>query len=296
MATDTELVDVELNDAELFSGATADEHPTEQPAEQPAPERPRDEHGRFAPKEPEKPAEEPPASEAPVETKPVAGIPPARLKEEADKRREFESLLQQERQERERLARELAEMRGRMSALDKPKAAQEEPEVDPLIDPQGFVKRIKGEFENERLNDRREFSLRLAKAVHREKFDEAYSAAQQAMQSGDRQLMLEMQASADPGETLMAWHKKQSTLRMVGDDPNAWLEKQIEARLADQAFQAKFLERIRGAAQPQPGSRQAPNVQLPPSLSNMARGGEKAASSDDNDTSDEALFSYATRR
>jgi hypothetical protein len=115
------------------------------------------------------------------------------------------------------------------------------------------------------------------------------------MAKGDVGLHARIQQSSDPGETLMEWHREQKTMREVGNDPNAWLEKKLEERLTDPTFLAKAVEKARGvASSAATNGNSRPNVQLPPSLANMSRA-ESSNGEDDSDLSDEALFRQSIR-
>lgn len=292
--TDETLQEIELpSDAELFSGAS------ETPAETPEPEiteQPRGPDGKYAAKteEADTPAVEtqPDPVAAKTEERDVGQIPAWRLKEEADARRAAESQRDTERQERARERQEFLALQQRMSALEKP--AKAEPEPDPLLDPEGYAKRITGNFEERLRTQERNFDMRLAHSRHGKVFEDAYSAAQQALASGDVQLKAMMNATSSPGETLVNWHKQQQTIKEVGSDPNVWLEKKLEERLADPAFLAKAMEKARTSATASQQSR--PNVQLPPSLSNVTRGGDTVNTSEFSDPmSDAALFAFANK-
>lgn len=160
---------------------------------------------------------------------------------------------------------------------------------DPLLDPEGYAKYVREDIRNEFLAERREESLQRALEEKPEEFKAAYAAAQQA---NDPALKARMQASRDPGKTLIAWHKEQQTMREVGNDPNAWLEKKLEERLKDPAFLAKAVELARGPA-PSQQSNGRPRVELPPSLSGASRANAQLRS-DNQDLSDDALFDATT--
>jgi hypothetical protein len=154
---------------------------------------------------------------------------------------------------------------------------------DPLLDPEGYAKTLREEIREEMLAERRETSLQLAHKIYKGEFEEAYKAAQQNI---DPSLKARMQASRNPDETLIEWHRERKTMREVGNDPNAWLEKKLEERLKDPAFLAKAVEMARGTAQPQVRGR--PRVDLPPSLNGASRA--SAALRPDNDPDDRELF------
>ena len=258
-----------------------------------AAETPRDERGRFAPKT----VAEQQAEQAPqVQSEPAQvaepskdtsqGIPSWRLKEEAEARRAAE----------ERAAnheRELAELRRQLQKQNEPK-----PVVPDLYEnPDGFVDHrtnqaiepIKGE-----INQLREYySQRDAIREHgAEKVKAAYDALANGLNARDPEVVAVYQramASIDPYGDIMKWHKKQTIFSTIGDDPEAFVERQIEERLKDPTYQAKVLERIRGTAQTRPST----VTPLPPSLN---RATAAAALSGDEDDSDEGLLQSALRR
>jgi hypothetical protein len=289
----TEAIDVGVSDQELFNEANMDEVPAEEVvAEVPEAiveqEQPRDEAGRFAALSQieqlaEVAAEKPPAP-PPVDDN-AAMIPSFRLKQEADARRQLETDLANERAER-------AALRQRLEALERPTPKAEPVKVekpDPLLDPEGYEKYLETKFEEKLLNNHRESSLAQAHRTYKTEFEEAYAAAQKVV---DPALRARMQNSRDPGETLIEWHREQKVRAEVGNDPNAFFEKRFEAYLADPANQAKVLERIRGAAQQQPGAtRQASATSLPPSLTRATTA--TTVTADDDDISDEGLWRSA---
>lgn len=296
---DEALQEVQLpSDAELFNASVTD---TPEPE---TPKQPRNVDGTFAAKT----EAEPPAEATKVETPKIetpaappqrtaedsSQIPAWRLREEAEARREATRQLEAERQERQRERAEFMALQQRIASLEKPPVA--EPEPDPLLDPDGYAKRISASFEERLRNQERNFDMRLAHSRHGKVFEDAYAAAQQALASGDMQLRAMMNATSSPGETLVNWHKQQQTIKEVGADPKAWLEKKLDEALSDPTFLAKAVEKARGAAaQPQPNGR--PAVQLPPSLSNLTRGGDTLTTTEHSDPmSDAALFAHATRR
>lgn len=285
-----------VTDQELFDQANADEAPADEavveaPAAEPeqAPEpaeqtQARDEHGRFASER--KPEEAPPATQG--EQPRGERIPLAEYLSEREKRQTYENELKAE---RERIAQERQEFERRIQALQKPAEPVKVEKPDPLLDPEGYEKYLETKFEEKLLNNHREASLAQAHRTYKQEFEEAYAAAQKVV---DPALRARMQQSRDPGETLMEWHREQKVRAEVGNDPNAFFEKRFEAYLADPANQAKLLERIRGGVQPQqPGAaRQAPPVNLPPSLT-RATNASADMSADDNDLSNDGLWRHA---
>lgn len=162
---------------------------------------------------------------------------------------------------------------------------------DPLLDPEGYAKHMEDRFNERLLGERREMSLRMAKRQYKEEFDEAYNAARQQV---DPVLKARMQNSDDPGETLIQWHREAKTMKEVGTDPKAWLEKQLAERLKDPAFLAKAVEAAQASArQPSQQTNGRSRVELPPSLSSASRS-NAAARTDNTDVSDAELFRETT--
>ncbi len=294
--SDATSVEVGVSDSELFDQAT-NETPAETPepvaAEPEAPEpekteQPRDEQGKFA--KTETPVAETPA-EKPVVDDNGAQVPSWRVREINEEKRELAAKLASEQSDRQKLQQQFDQFR-RQPPVEPPKP---EAKPDPLLDPDGYEKYIERKTDERILSRERESSLRLAHRTYKDTFTEAYTAAQQAMASGDRALAARMNASADPGETLVEWHREQKTMREVGNDPNAWLERKLEERLKDPAFLAKAIEKAKGVASGNTNTQARPAVELPPSLSSSSRAGNTSTSADDSDISDSALFNYAVR-
>lgn len=275
---------MDVDDKDIFASALTDEPEVETPeAEQPEePEQPetiavaRDEHGRFAPKPEPVEAKEQPQPE------PERGPPAWRLKEEADARRAAE-------QERDRYRIELENFRRQQE--------QQKPPPDIFENPGAFVDqgvRTAVDPIKQEMSQLREFySQREAVKEHgADKVKAAYDWIAEGMQSRDPERMAIYQramGSFDPYGDIVQSHIKNELFRQIGTDPSAYVEKQLEERLKDPAYQAKLLERIRGATQARPST----VTQLPPSLSRAAGGVPRTA--DDDDDSDAGLFRQATR-
>jgi hypothetical protein len=262
----------QFDDQELFDDAEAVETPDspDEPAaesEQPAPE------AQAA--APEAPAEKPEVDDnAPL-------VPSWRLREINEEKRSLADRVKA-------LEAERIQWQTQRPAPKQETQPEKPARPDPLLDPDGYAAAIRAELREEAMAERREESLHNALEAHPEDFKAAYAAAQQA---NDPALKARMQASRDPGKTLLAWHKEQQTMREVGSDPNAWLEKKLEERLNDPAFLAKAIERARGSAQPQQNGR--PRVELPPSLSSASRSTTPQRSTAGDDLSDEGLWEHA---
>jgi len=254
----------------------------------------RDENGRFATKT-EKPAETQEQAQETVEEEhaDTGTVPQQAL--HASRQKEKEA-----RQEAETLKHQIAELRGQIQLLSnrpqQPQTPKEEAKApDFWEDPTAFVQGALNPVQQQMQQQREQFSKMLAMQQHgAETVDGAYKAFEQAARANPGAFAGEYQAimrSEHPYDALVQWHKRQQTLQMVGNDPNAWLEAELEKRLADPAEQAKIMERMKAAATANT-NRSNPVTNLPPSLNRLPAGGNVAQ---DNDVSDAALFSFATR-
>jgi len=259
---------------------------------------PRDEQGRFAPKA-EQPQEQPaeqPAQAAPVVEQQVEqpqsdskdqGIPPWRLREEAEARRAAEARAQQ-------IEQENAEFRRRFAQLEEQSKPKQAPDI--FEDPNAFVdhgvRSAIDPIKSEVSSIREFYSRRDAVREHgAEKVKAAYDWIAQGVRTGDPEATAVYQRamrSPDPYGEIVGSHQQKTVYQQIGSDPNAWFEKQLEERLKDPAHQAKLLERLRGDAQARPSV-----TQLPPSLNKTT-----AALSvpTDEDNSEAGLFQSALRR
>jgi hypothetical protein len=86
------------------------------------------------------------------------------------------------------------------------------------------------------------------------------------------------------------------TLARVGDDPDAFINAEIERKLSDPKFLSTALERARAVASGQPvGNGAAPTIannvmQIPPSLSRIPSGSPTEVAVDGSMPSDTELF------
>lgn len=291
-----------LTDEQLFADANADEAPAdtpvveapEAPAEQPG--QARDDAGRFA----GKPEAEPEA---------VAGVV---AEEQGDKPgaadqsgRVPSGVHRQLREDRDRIASELENLRAERAAWQvqnrqQPKPVEQPakaPKPDPLLDPDGYDAYIEAKVEARIINDRRDLDLELTRQSNIETFDKAHAEAMRLKAAGDpafAELSRKMNETLQPGKLLLKWHQDRAVSAEVGTDPNAYFDKRLEAYLADAANQAKVLERIRGGAQTQVAGNggKPPATQLPPSLT-RATNAAAARTADDDDISDEGLWRHA---
>jgi hypothetical protein len=260
----------------------------------------RDEHGRFAPKVE---AEAAPAAQAHVDTAQQADTEAGRVPQQAlhaSREKEREA-----RQEAETLRQQIAEMRGQIQLLSQ-RGQAPEPKPAPPAKPdfwenpdvylQTGVQEALSPVQQQLQQQNERFSRFMAVQAHGK---DAVDAAEAAVEAELSKLPPDHQAqmraarakAADPYSEMVAWYKQKQTMETVGNDPNAWLEAEMEKRLADPAYQAKLLERIRTTAAGNT-NRSNPVTNLPPSLNRLAAGGNAPGEAD---LSDAGLFASALR-
>jgi hypothetical protein len=254
---------VENETAEL-EAALSDEPPAQEPEQQAEPEKAtqeRDEHGRFKAKEaePEPAAQATENQEKPQAEKPADMVPVWRLNEVSQSRRETISQLEQERQARLTLERQLQELR----QAQQPKEPEQAP-PDMYADPEGWQRYVieqaerRAQTQAEQLVTRKliERDLIRAKEQHGEVFDKAYAALEAELASGNRSNQLRILNAVSPGDELIKWYKQTQFLQEV-KDPDEWRKQQEEA------IRAKILEELGQ------GSSERPKVKIPPSLTKV---------------------------
>ena len=296
MATETTPMD----DAALFSAATAETPATPEipqeaaPAAPEAPQdgRPRDEQGRFLKAESAAPAAATPAPE-PAQT-PADHIPSWRLREESEARRAAEQRLAQL-EERSRQfeisARRYEEQLRRFT--EKP----QEP-IDPFADPQRFrdegIQQHVAPLQQQMMQQREYYSRELAITKHGEDaVKQAYDWLEKRAHAGDPRAMQVFQhvmGTMDPYGELIRVHKRET----VSEDPEAWLKQELAARAKDPARRQELLQLLSGGeAQPVQSAPTRNVVQLPPSLN---RTGGSAAPNGGGSMDDASLFAHAMGR
>jgi len=264
----------EVSDDELFNGAVEDREPEtiqDAPSAEPEPQEThaRDERGRFAAKEA---PEVEPTAEKPAVDDDAAQVPSWRVREINEEKRAAIAERDALRAEREQWQRQQRQPQKEPEKVAKP---------DPLLDPEGYATAIREEIRQEALAERREESLQRAAEANPDEFREAYQAAQRVV---DPALKARMQASRDPGKTLLEWHREQKTRQEIGGDLSAYKQRLRDEALKDPEFRKAAMEAWRAESSPQANGR--PSVSLPPSLSGMSRSnsltrGQQTISSDD---------------
>lgn len=194
-------------------------------------------------KEPEKAVSDAPADEPADEEVPPSGMVPHKALHASRER------ARQQTERANQLERDLAEERGRRTALEQmrqqpppaPLPPKEPPKpVEMWDDPRAFVRQELTPLERQVRQQTFNVSRRLAIAEHgKEAVDAAETALREAVQSGKvnpEQLAASIQQSLDPIGDVVNWHKNQPANR------EAELRAQIEAE-----FKAKY-----GIDQPDP--------------------------------------------
>jgi hypothetical protein len=261
MADDDESLD------EILSG-TPKAEPEAKPEAEPQPtDPPRDEHGRFAPKEgeetPEAATEEPEAEAEPQpeaeHNAPVAAVIAERRKAQAANERA------------EQLAREIAEMRGQMSVLmqrgNQPPAPQPEPVKPPDFwdAPDKYVEHALSPVQQQLAEMTFRTSRAEAFAEHgKETVTAAEAAMKQAVESGKvdgEALRATLRQSRDPVGYVVQWHLNSPSVQQ------ATMRETIRAELMAELG----IDPNKPTPSPAPSERN-PIVKMPPSLNRIPAG------------------------
>ena len=285
--TENELLKSAFAPKEEAKAEPKEATPQEAQPEPPKEGRARDpETGRFAAKGPSEPAAPAPAeTETPV---PEDVVPPWRLREVNEEKRQALAEL-------ERMRADNARMQAHMAQLQRAQAPPAEPPApDPVIDPAGYTRHVQDsmrrEFQQQQAHDRLNMNLEMTHMRHGEKFEKAYEALLTQAQRGDRAIVNHFVTQPNPGEALMRWYTQNEVMREVGRDIPAFRQKTKEELLKDPEFLAQAVEAHRrfatGGSQPQNTV-----VKLPPSLSKAT--GTSEVSQTHTDGSEAALFNYA---
>lgn len=202
----------------------------------------------------ETPAAKTPDVEAPS-SKEGAGdaIPSWRLREESERRREAEREAVELREFKAKVEKERAEAekaKDPTEIWDRPDEFVQEG-AQRLLDP--VTKQLQ-ETQSTLQQTREFYSKRDAEREHgADKVTEAYKALDAAIGNGslNKDAVLEqLRSSMDPYGDIMSWHKQHSLLTEIGNDPEAYRQRQREELLKDPEFLAKAVEAARGQATP----------------------------------------------
>ena len=194
----------------------------------------RDEHGRFAPKEPTGVEQEP---SAPVQVPPTEQ-PSGQLP------RDVYEPLKAVREENRELKREMEAMRRQFYAQPAPQPQPQQPPVDFWDDPQSFMdtrmnqlgQTLLQQWEQRETAKRLDQSEQAARSKYQD-YDDAFAAFEQSVQANPR-LAMELAQAADPGEFAYSKGKAALAIQSVGslDALKAQIRAELEAE-AKAAFQ-----------------------------------------------------------
>lgn len=301
MEPETDVDEIVVTDKELFEQAVNDTPPepaaevaseaTPEPQEAKA-DRVRDDKGRFAPKEAA-------PAEAPKVAAPQADAPKAEVHDHRVPLRE----LLDERERRQQMSAELAQLKAwqqqvlfQQQQAQRQQQAPQEPTTIFDNPDQYLAQRVVSPLQQWGQMGMMQIKDGLSREMANQQFTEkavndALADMQQIRQTpqGDfiyRQIM----ASGHPYGALVKWHQGVQQQREIGPDPKAWLQKQLEEKKKDPAFQAEILALIR---EQQKGSGRPSTVSLPPSLSSIPAAAGRLEGQ--GDLSDSSLYNFATR-
>lgn len=286
----TEQTEMDLFDSAISSEQTA-EPATPVTPEVTTQEQPRDGNGRFTSEAPTTPQE--PTTETPAQptTEAPAPVPVAAVQDERRKRQEAERRA-------EELERRLAALESKSAApsqATQTQATQEAPDF--WSDPQAYLSNQLTPYQQEIAQVR---ELIMKDQAERRHGAEKLGAAEAAMnaltdEGAKRALASEVFAGGNPFDNLVKWHERQETLKVVGNDPQAWLQAELDKKMQDPAFLAQAMERARGQATVHGGqTANAPLTKLPPSLSRIPASGNANATAEPQ--TDAELFNSVTSR
>ena len=195
-------------------------------------------------------------------------VPLDELKTEREKRQEAQKSREEEARLRAQAETDSRRYQDRVYELERAMQAREnppKPPPDPVLDPEAAFHHMQNQMSSALVNQNLNFSERMARKEYGGKIVD--EATQAALQAGVNQHFLNRQ---DPYEDLIKWHKRQSTLQRIGDDPDAY----------DQRVRDKVLEEIRtGKVVVGPGGQPAPQQRLPGSLIDATSSGQQGARS-----------------
>lgn len=301
--TDRELFDNAIEPSSPAPSPAAPAEPSSAPAGQqaaptppsPAPTtgQPRDEQGRFAPRQEQQPPA-PPQQQAPQAPTAPSAPPPQ------DHRVPLRELLD-ERERRQRIEAEANQMRQawqQFQAMQQQQAmaAQQGQLPQTIFDNpdqyliQNVINPIREEGRMEFMRMKDELSREMAEQQFGEqRVTAALNELAKIRQTpnGDFQFR-QIMSARHPYGALVRWHDQHRAHSVIGNDPNAWLRKQQEQWLNDPKVRAEVVKRIQAE---QGASNRPPTVNLPPSLSSLPGG---SGTNDAGDLSDASLYRFAT--
>ena len=165
---------------------------------------------------------------------------------------------------------------------------------DMFEDPTGFAEYIVRQnearfeaFQQQQRNERVQASMETAEKTHGDAFKQAFTAltSLDASNPRNRAFVAEIVARPNPGEAIVAWHKRSELQRRIGADPDAYerqlIEKARKDALEDPEFLKTVFERARSDASTGNDGRPRSQVRLPQSLARTAGNNTRLSSDRD---------------
>jgi hypothetical protein len=263
------------------SSAPASTRPDLQQPAQPQGQ-PRDEGGRFAPR--------PQGQQAQPQQE--HRVPLRELMEERDRRQRLEAHTQE-------LTRVVMALQQQMLPQQHPQQQPQGPETifdhpEQYLD-QRVVTPLRQEGQMYMMQIKDGLSREMANTQFgAEEVNAALGQMQQIRQTpqGDFVFRQIMQSGHPYGE-LVKWHRTARAQAAIGADPQAWLRHQQEAWANNPKVQEYVINLARARAAQQGAQGQAPNVQLPPSLSSVRSSSGRVDNG--GDLSSASLYDFATK-
>ena len=238
------------------------------------------------PTEPEAQAEEAQEAEAEQTTEPE----PEKEASEAEPHRVPLTELLNEREKRQGLEQQMQQMQAYMQQMQQYEQAQAQQQQtewpDMFESPEFYQERLRYAVEqmpqyvqeqvDQRVNQqlaaaRTEFlgemSLKQARSTDPETYDKAWEELSRRVNGGDHSWRLQVLQSQDPGQEVLNLYKQNTVAQDVGNDPEAYFQKRLDAIKQDPAALAALLS---GGQQP---ASQSPLIDLPPSINKAGGGG-----------------------
>lgn len=233
-------------------------------------------------------------------------VPPGRLREQTEARRAAEAerdtlkaqLAERDTAYRQALAETNARVEGLMAALrgQQPKPAEQaRPEAPPDLfeNPQAYAEYVERKaearvaaFQQQMRDQHINASMEGAKARHGEAFDQAFSALTNldARNPDNKAFVQRLISAPNPGEAVVAWHKRNTVLRQIGNDPDAYQRRiaedarkaEREALMNDENFKRSLIEGMRTDASTGNNGQPRNHVRLPPSLARTSGSNTRA--------------------
>lgn len=207
--------------------------------------------------------------------------------------------LKAEREKRQQYERELAEMRGRLQAMERfaaPQPMQQElPPPDIFQDPAAFVQAQV----HQAIAPRDQASMYNARLIAEARFGEKDTA--EAIESFDTLMaqgrihpaeIQRVMQSPNPFAEAVKWHKQHKIVSEIGD-PVSYREKVLAEAMNDPAFRQKAMDAWRQQASNAPQQAGQPAINLPPSLSRVGSAALPVARDGDDE---EAIWNSMTAK